>query len=341
MTINIALATNDAIVIGCDSVSSITRALVDPFQMQPAVDQDGNAILDAKGNAALSLSPQDIKSFVVNVVSGVEKMFLLYEKKDKFSVAATTAGMAVVGDQSVRAIGDEFRADNQKNFKRVEDVAKAFLEFVRVRYEQHFEGSAVPAEYWSELNFLVAGAGGAEPHPALFRVHVKDNKVTAAFEDGVRTGLAWDGQADGIERLISGYDSQFRLKMEKDLADYVQSLYETWSQRLAGIVEDLIERSELEAIPDDIDMTLPPEPEFKPPWRSSRVQVQYSSLPLQYAIDFVGFLVTAQSGLQRFTSSIATVGGRTHIGLLRKGYNFVMINEPTPIHRMTGFSDDA
>ena len=87
MTINIALATNDAIVIGCDSVASMTRALVDPFQMEPAVDKDGIKILDANGNATLSLSPEDIGSYVVNVVSGVEKMFLLYEKKDKFSVA--------------------------------------------------------------------------------------------------------------------------------------------------------------------------------------------------------------------------------------------------------------
>lgn len=319
----------------------MTRALVDPFQMEPAVDKDGIKILDANGNTTLSLSPEDIGSYVVNVVSGVEKMFLLYEKKGKFSVAATTAGLAAVGGQSVRALADEFRADNQKKFKRVEDVAKAFLVFVRERYEEDFKDTTVPPEYWSDLNFLLAGAGGSEPYPALFRVYVKDNKVTPAFEDGVRTGLAWDGQAAGIERLIGGYDTQLRTKMEKDLDDYVRSIHETWSQRLAGIVEELIKRSKLEAIPDDIDLTLPPETKFTPSWESSRVEVQYSSLPLQYAIDFVGFLVTAQSGLQRFTSSIATVGGRTHIGIVRKGYNFEMVNEPAPTHRMTGFSDDA
>ena len=308
--------------------------------MKPAVDAAGDPILDSEGKATFKLGETDIQPYVVNVVSGVEKMFLIYESK-KVSVAATSSGMAAIKGQSVKALANEFRTQNNPNFKTVEEVANAFLVYVREIYVEEYAESAVPEKYRSDLKFLVAGTCNSELYASLFRVSVKENQVVPAFDEDNRTGLFWEGQADGIERLIGGFDSQLRRKIEKNLDDYCGSLHRDWSTRVANIVAELSERAGLDELPDDIDLTLPPAPEFKPPWLSSQVQVQYSSLPLQYAIDFVGFLVTAQSGLQRFTSSIATVGGRTHIGIIRKGYNFLMVDELVPSHRMIGFSDDA
>jgi hypothetical protein len=63
-------------------------------------------------------------------------------------------------------------------------------------------------------------------------------------------------------------------------------------------------------------------------------------LPLQEAITFVAFLVNLQSGKSRFARGVATVGGRTHIGIITKGKDFRLLDEPELKHRHTGFGDD-
>ena len=47
-----------------------------------------------------------------------------------------------------------------------------------------------------------------------------------------------------------------------------------------------------------------------------------------------------QSGPQRFATGIATVGGRTHVGVVMQN-RFELLNEPELDHSHTGFSDDS
>jgi hypothetical protein len=46
------------------------------------------------------------------------------------------------------------------------------------------------------------------------------------------------------------------------------------------------------------------------------------------AIDLTAYLVGLQSGKAKFAKGIATVGGRTRIGLIRKQEGVHMLNEP-------------
>jgi hypothetical protein len=340
MTINIALVSNENIVFGCDSVSSVTRALVDPFRLAAAIGKDGKPLEDANGNPTFGITGEDINDYVASVFSGVEKMFPVYEDLPALSVAATTAGMAAIQGQTVKALADEFRGREHPAYGSVRDVADSLLVWFRERYLEEFKTTEVPEGYWPDLNFLVGGVCNTQATPSLYRVFVKQNQAMPVFENG-GTGIAWDGQADGVERLIAGFDSQLRSKIEAEASSHLKSLHAQWSSRIVQIVGDLMEKLGADELPEGVNTDLPALQDIDFPWSTAQAPVPYSSLPLQYAIDFIGFLVTAQSGQQRFTSGIATVGGRTHIGVMRKGYNFLMLNEPSLTHSMTGFSDDA
>ena len=57
-------------------------------------------------------------------------------------------------------------------------------------------------------------------------------------------------------------------------------------------------------------------------------EIAYGHLPIQDAIDFAAYLVELQSGRAKFASGVATVGGRTHIGIVTKQGGFRMLDEP-------------
>jgi hypothetical protein len=66
------------------------------------------------------------------------------------------------------------------------------------------------------------------------------------------------------------------------------------------------------------------------------LNIQFVNLPLQDAVDLAAFLVNLQSGRAKFGSGVATVGGRTHIGVITK-QKFVMLDEPELRHTNVGF----
>ena len=93
-------------------------------------------------------------------------------------------------------------------------------------------------------------------------------------------------------------------------------------------------------LPDDLDVQVREEQQPTLPWDSVVADIDFGNLSTQYAVEFVELLVNIQSGMQRFARGIPVVGGRTHIGVLKRGERFDMLNEPTLLHKHTGYSDD-
>ncbi len=92
-------------------------------------------------------------------------------------------------------------------------------------------------------------------------------------------------------------------------------------------------------MPDGVDTTLPSSVPVAAPWDSINVNVPYAALPLQEAVNFVSYLIMMQAGKSGFAPGVATVGGRTHIGIITKDKGFVQLNEPELTHNYTGFGD--
>jgi hypothetical protein len=113
MTINIALATSDALVLGCDSVASTSSFFLDPMDIKWEQDTDGNPILDAAGKFTLRFDYGDFQSIVTNAWGGVTKMFQSYPEPSP--VVAVTSGMAKLNDRSIASCANEFLAFNVHN----------------------------------------------------------------------------------------------------------------------------------------------------------------------------------------------------------------------------------
>lgn len=340
MTINIAVVTSDALVLGCDSFASITTPMINPFDHGPALDGSGEIIKDKEGNFVVPL--KGVQQVVTDVMGGVTKMFKIYDLKHTV-VAATTAGMGKLNDRSVAAVAYDFfqsvKPPRAKIMTKVPDVVGEFYDFIRAEYEIDQKETGVPEEHWASLDFLVGGHGKEDKFPSIYRIRVKDKKTTCEFEGG-KTGMCWAGQADCIEKIIRGYDNDLLNAVEQHAAELLNSHHKEMSETTLRILDTTLKALKVEQMPEGVDTTLPSVPVFKLDWKQFKVGVSYANLPLQEAINFVSFLVFTQAGKQRFAPGLATVGGRTHIGYATRSDGFKMLNEPEFAHTHTGFEYD-
>lgn len=290
MTINVAVVSAEALVLGCDSISTVTEYFINPFA-RPSE-------LIGPENYQVAFTMSDLMPLVTNVWSGVTKMFAL-SSDERTPVAAVTAGLARLNSRSMKSYADEFLRDKAANTlvqHTVEEVAHNFLTFMRRHYERHYANSPLPPELRDGPAFLLGGYDAASHLPTLFRVDVENNRVLPEYAPGT-FGIAWDGQSDAVERLMHGYDAGLRKFVE--------------SQATA-----------------EFDSERPDSPHFRIDWGKFRCEIACENLPVQDSIDLAAYVVELQSGKAKFCRGVATVGGRTHIGLLRKQEGFQMLDEP-------------
>ena len=304
------------------------------------MDAGDNPLKDKDGNLTIPFKPELFQTVVVDVMPGVAKMFKVYDRNDTF-VAATTTGMAALNDRAISAHASDFvthQSGLKSEFANVNAVVAAFAKHVNKAYEQHYSSSRVNRDYWGDLDFLLGGYGKHDNMPCLFRLNIKQNMIKESFSCG-QHGVAWAGQSDSVERVIRGYDSILRFSIE----DRVNAEFDKYRGRMAGKLVDIVNAVLKDVganIPEDIDLTLPGPPRADLEWESAHLTIPYGSLATQRAVDFVSFLVMLQSGPQRFSTGIATVGGRTHVGVVTQT-GFELLNEPELDHSHTGFSDDS
>lgn len=339
LTINIAIATYDAIVLGCDSLSSQVEQAILPFRNGGgfARDADGNELVDATGHKVVSAA--ELRPYVTNVFGGAQKMFCLYEDEDT-SVAAVTAGMATLCGVTIAGIANRFKKKNNGEgtvFRTAQAVAEAFLAHVRQEWETEVEYATAPEElrpYFPDVQFIVGGYGADDATSKVFKLSVRSSVLEEQFTWKSRSGTCFAGQSDFVERLLVGVDG--RLVGQVNLT--VGQLMATRTQAVAQAFTDQLRAADVK-IPDGFSFVMPDFP-IELPWGESIVSIDFGNLPAQYAVDLAELLVNLQSGMQRFASGVATVGGRTHIGVLKRGEKFAMLNEPKLIHSHTGYSHD-
>ncbi|EIK96036.1 hypothetical protein PMM47T1_13790 [Pseudomonas sp. M47T1] len=339
MTINIAIATRDVIILGCDSLSSVVETAAFPLRngIGFARDADGNELLDSEGRRLVPV--EDLRSVVTNVYGGVNKMFPLFEHQG-FAVAAVTAGKATLSGLTIAEIGKRFCEHNGTAgtiFESTEQVAQSFYAHVRSAWETEvdFQGTDPSLRnLLPPLQFIVAGNCSHDAYGRVFKIDIPAEAVTDVFPVGDHCGATWAGQADFVERILLGVDHGVKNSVQ---SQFEQSVQEARNKALVTMVESLTASGV--QIPEGLAVDFMDTPRA-PLWDGAQTDVQFQDLSTQYAIDFVELLVNTQSGMQRFGRGIPTVGGRTHIGVLRRGEGFKMLNEPELTHNHTGYAHD-
>lgn len=341
MTINIGLATSDALVFGCDSVASATTPFLDPFGMKWEHDTEGKLLQDADGKFSLKFDFNDLNRVVTNAWGGVTKMFELHAHPSP--IVGVTAGVAKLNERPIASYATDFFAlDENRHLKSSNEIAAVFLKFMRAAYEEHYKGSGEPESIREGPEFLVGGYGEDEPFPSIYRIRVKENDVTMEFGPSGRigrAGVSWNGQSDAVERFIRGYDGYLKRDIEQLIRQELRAVSEIAAKEFAAFVNDLLAKLG-QALPEGTKFELPEMKASTIDWVQYGVSIDFANLPLQEAINFVGFLVVLQAGKSRFARGVPTVGGHVHVGVITKKDGFKPLEEPKLLHRLRGFTDD-
>ncbi len=347
MTINVVVSTYHGVVLGCDSLSSVVERAYFPFRRNasPARDVDGNVIRDGEGNLVIPYREDQLVNTATNIMGGVQKMFLLHESHDPdnidCSVAAMTSGLGALNGVVIAELGQRFRkrcGQRDVDYRTAEAVVTDFLAFVRPHWEAQvdFVGASEESRQWlSDLNFLIAGYGPDDDYIKVFRVSVSRQSVIETFPDAPHCSAAWAGQSDSVASLINGQSPMTIRQVSK-------SIVEALSAQRASIIESVLQQLRAQGVPvpepfeAEIEELIPP----ALPWNAGGPDIDWGNLPVQSAVDLVSTLVNAESGIQKFAMGIPGVGGRTRIGLMRRGLPFSSLNEPDIIHSNIGYNHD-
>jgi hypothetical protein len=346
MTINVGLVTSEALILGCDSIASSSRPYLNPLRFAKRA-ADGSLELDAEGRYVATFKYEDLDQVVANAWGGVQKMFPLCDgtKQNETHVAAVTAGLAKLQERTMSSLAAEFRKTMQGPKKRpkhttVKDVADAFLAYMRQKYGAHYVETGDPVEFQEEIEFLVGGYGNGDSFPSLYRVRVKENNSEPLYAENFKdkSGLAWAGQADSVQRLLRGCDTP----LIAELFTVIEETHKSMGEAAVRILNDAL--TALQAVlPGGINTELPSCPTREAIGKILRryvLDIDYPNLPLQDAVEFVSFLVRLQAAKAKYALGVPTVGGRIHIGVVTRTEGFRMLNEPELMHKDTGFTHD-
>lgn len=327
MTTTISLAARDFIVIGSDSLATTSMELVNPKEIHNAFfDPAGNLKLDAAGNPLLKSADQiwmHAASRPVNQLPSVTKLFSLDPKR----CAALFAGVSRIGDVSVKNLVERFK--ELSGFKKlkdytIEEIANSLRDFIVSIYD-----AEIPApDQRPMMEILLSGYSNSHRQPEIFRILLQwdwnEQKFVSDVKCEVQRGnydIQFGGQYDVIQRVVVGID----LKAWHNLQFRCGEILNTYKSKIEA---DLLAHGHQLAIlpPDLADPVLGL---FSKDFGGvSGIFANVSDLSEKAGIEFVEFLIMTMIKAQEFSSSIPTVGGDIHLGVLTKSSGFRWVAEP-------------
>jgi hypothetical protein len=188
----------------------------------------------------------------------------------------------------------------------------------------------------NDLQFLISGYGREDEYTKVFRVSILNESMAEEFADPPHCNAAWAGQSSAISSLMLGISPSARWGVGRA----VISAFDTHRQSIVKEVIDQLRQQGVH-VPEPFEAEINAQVPGDLPWGEGAPEMDLGNLPVQSAVDLVSTLVNAESAIQKFGMGIATVGGRTRIGLMRRGMPFAFLNEPEIIHHHVGYNHDA
>ncbi len=329
MTTTVAFATRDCLVVGCDSLATTLKPVIDityfrrryfDENLELRVDADGKPILHDFHNVTNEVGVQ----IPTNSESNVTKLFSL----EPANCALLFAGAASVGAESLSNIIDSFLSDTLiskylKGAYTISGIVKRLAEFIGKPYHEFYQRTG----FLPYMEILVAGYSKRKSKPEIHKILFNDDDGRITTEQQNEPGnelLITGGQDAEIQRLLNGIDdnstNSFVMYMRYMLATYGEYI-EKHISKLTG--KDI----EIPLFQDIKEM-----PKIDTEWVSS-IGLNLPNFSEQGAINFVDFLIDTMIKSQEFSSDLPTVGGDIHIGLLTKRGGFKWISNEQYTHR--------
>ncbi len=316
MTTLVALASRHAVVMGADSLGSMTRRMVDPIRLLDYFDPDDNYKLkvDSSGNPELKAVGQileEAERVPYNQTLHATKLFKLGE----LPVGLMFTGISVIDQRTVRSIVSEFVNGTVEEIGDGPYTVKGLSNKLASLLHGYYEGtyptppSGRPGPDRPGLELLLAGYDSDKSDPSIVRVDARENRASIQFGPG-EFGVAFAGQTDWIQRIVFGTDHMNKFRIEERVEDLLGQYRQELLDHLAPVgISSLPEPS--------ADLFV-----FNN-WRLNELEADWDEFSEQNAIDCVDFFLRIMIGAQDVDSQLPTVGGDVHIAVIRKetGYH--------------------
>lgn len=323
MTTLAAIVTKDALVMGCDSLGTVTKPLIDPMEIMEFFneDADGTLKLDETGKPLLSdfrtlLGKTQIVPY--NQMSHMTKLLSL----DPLPMGVMHTGITSIGERTVRSLVSEFKQKDRafmqgrsRNYT-VRSVGERLLKWLWQHFSDAYSDSQKP-----DLELLIGGYDRQEQIPKVWRLRVQDRAIEPGLPDDAGFGIVFGGQTDWIQRIVFGTDARNKLQLHL---------------RTRGLLEDYYGRVAAAVQEAGIEFELPKPEQYGDQlhlfnqWDMDGLTAFWGDFSEQNAIECIDFLVGIMIKSQQFSDRLPTVGGDVHIAVIRKdGLRFASREEWT------------
>jgi hypothetical protein len=321
MTTLAAIATKDALVMGCDSLGSVTMYFVNPARLYDFFDPDNGYKLKLDEHGTPVLKDLDTvygmaEILPYNHMTHVDKLFSLRP----LEMGVMVTGLASIADFTVKNLINQFKGQD-KAFKQtgrkpanftVKSVAERLLKFIYGFYDKAYKD-------WANkpvLELMIGGYDKQKHTPNIYRIHVHEKRIES-MGDGF--GVVFGGQMTEIQRLVFGTDSLNRI-MLVDRARRLVAKYR--EQVLTALRENGVRFDIPEVQLKDYDI-------FSDGWSLQALDAEWGDFSERNAIECVKFFIDIMVKSQQFSNKLPTVGGDVHIAIITKtdGFKNVLFNE--------------
>ena len=305
--------------LGCDSLATVIRRMVDPFVLGSFFDRNAQGGFDQlsrgpDGEPILDFHKlyQQSQEIPYNHMTLVDKLFSLAP----LDMGVMFAGISSLGARTIKTIVEEFKdselpALSERSDYTVNDIGNSLLGVLRGHYEQ-----AYPSFNQPELELMIGGYDAQRQTPCIVRLNVKQNSV---MSPDYGFGGFFGAQRSEIARLVFGTDSANRNQLETRHA----AILEEYRSRLQSFLTDNQITVQLPGIADlSEDFAI-----FSEGWGLTGLDVPWGDFSIQNAIDCVDFLVNIMIRSHQFKSQLPSVGGPVQIGVIQKNRSFTYVSE--------------